>query len=180
MKDCGHECDGIWGEPECLPCLHVDCGPKNAAQAITRVISVTKVDLCGICLAEYGDSPCIRVCTNHIFHANCILRMLEAKWTTMSITFAFICCPACKKQMNISVQYPKIGPVFQKCLSFKVGIEEMAKEEAAYAGLKVSGRLTDPTDKFYNDWTGLAMSSCTFYECASCHKPYFGGMIDCR
>ena len=29
---CGHECDGIRDEPECLPCLHPDCGAETAAE----------------------------------------------------------------------------------------------------------------------------------------------------
>ena len=76
MKDCGHECDGVFGESECLPCLHEDCGAENIAEAILRDISQTKNDLCSICFEELGARPCVRVCQNHIFHANCILGML--------------------------------------------------------------------------------------------------------
>ena len=25
IKECGHECDGIRGEPECLPCISEEC-----------------------------------------------------------------------------------------------------------------------------------------------------------
>ena len=180
MKDCGHECDGVAGETVCLPCLHVECGPKNAAEAITREFNATRVDLCIICLGEYGNDPCIRVCKSHIYHASCILGMLEAKWTTMSITFAFLDCPACKKPMKIDTNLPKLGPVFIKMHQFKRRIEEMAIEEASYAGLKLSPQLKDPDDPYFNDWPRLAINSCTYYECFSCKEPYFGGMINCR
>ena len=125
--DCGHECDGVFGESECLPCLHVDCGAQNPAEAILRVISVTERDLCSICFDELGADPCVRVCQNHIFHANCILGMLEAKWTTMSVTFAFLGCPACKKPMSIEFTKPKIGQVFEKWINYRTKIENMAK-----------------------------------------------------
>jgi len=67
--------------------------------------------------------------------------MLKAKWTTLSITFAFLDCPSCKKPMNIDKDLPIIGAEFQKWLDFKAQVEEMAKEEAYTAGLKSSARL---------------------------------------
>ena len=119
-KNCGHECDGVYGESKCLPCLHVDCGATSAAEAIlSKSISVTKKDLCTICFEDLENYPCVRVCHDHIFHANCILGMLEAKWTTISINFAFLGCPSCKKQMSIEFTKPKIGPEFQKWINYK-------------------------------------------------------------
>lgn len=56
----------------------------------------------------------------------------------------------------------------------------MSENQARGAGLFMSPKLKDPADPYYMDFKGLAMASCTFYECGSCHVPYFGGMIDCR
>lgn len=98
----------------------------------------------------------------------------------MSVTFAFLGCPACKKPMSIDFTKPKIGKTFEKWVNYRTRIETMAKEFANEAGLRQSPRLTDPTDPYYLNWTGLALSSCTFYECARCYEPYFGGMIGCR
>ena len=179
VHECGHDCDGINGESKCLPCLHPDCGPENAAEALKRDIQVVQHDLCGICFSSLGDSPCIQVCKRHIFHADCILGMLRAKWTTLSITFAFLDCPTCKTPMEIDPDMPIIGPEFQKWKQFQQKIMNMAKREAIDADLS-SDRVNDPADPFYKNWAGLALSSCTFYECNKCHEPYFGGMIGCR
>ena len=62
MKECGHECDGIRDEPECLPCLHKDCGASTQIEALRRKISCTVESECGICFASLAEAPCIRVC----------------------------------------------------------------------------------------------------------------------
>ena len=106
---CGHECDGIRDEPECLPCLHPDCGAQTAAEALKREIACTIDDACGICFAGLSEAPCVRVCKNHIFHASCVKVLLESGWSTMSISFSFLNCPTCKNLMKIHPETPVIG-----------------------------------------------------------------------
>ena len=31
FKNCGHQCDGLKGEPVCLPCLYPECAPVSMA-----------------------------------------------------------------------------------------------------------------------------------------------------
>ena len=116
----------------------------------------------------------------HVFHAKCIKDYIEAGWTTLNITFSFLNCPACKTQMEISPTLPIIGPIFAEKLELKRQIESMAMDEARATGLHQSERLKDPQDPYFEDWTALALASCTFYECFVCKEPYFGGMNDCR
>lgn len=137
-------------------------------------------DDCGICYSGLEESPVYRLCRNHVFHASCIKRLFESRWSTMSINFAYLFCPACKVAMDIPEQFPILGALFQKQIVYKSKIEKMAISEATRAGLRTSPKLQDPCDDFFNNFKGLAMASCTFYECGSCRTPYFGGMIDCR
>ena len=118
VKECGHECDGVRGEPVCMPCLHVDCGAETAAEALLREISVTNDDECGICFAGLSVAPCLQVCKNHVFHASCVRLLIESRWTTMSISFAYLGCPTCKKPMKIHSETPVIGPLFRRELDF--------------------------------------------------------------
>lgn len=32
MKNCGHECDGIKGEPECIPCMSEECAAPSIVE----------------------------------------------------------------------------------------------------------------------------------------------------
>ena len=131
-------------------------------------------------MEELGEAPCIRVCDVHVFHGMCIKDYLERGWTTLNITFAFLGCPACKKDMNIPVKMPVLGSLFAKQMVKKNEITKFADSEARIAGLKASSRLKDPIDPYFNNWTEFALASCTFYECDVCKSPYFGGMNDCR
>ena len=113
MKDCGHECDGVRGEHTCIPCLHPDCGAENVADQLKREIPATSADECSICcFAILADAPCVRVCNNHVFHAKCVKTLIDNKWNTLRISFAFLDCPACKKPMKIDPSMPILGPLY--------------------------------------------------------------------
>ena len=103
--------------------------------------------------------------------------MIESRWTTMSINFAYLTCPTCKKPMSIHPDMPVIGPLFQAELDFQNRVKLMAMREAPE--LRMSARLRNPNDECFGDFGALALASCTFYLCQRCHNPYFGGMIDC-
>ena len=180
MKSCGHNCDGIRGEQHCLPCMSTECQADSIIEQLQRDFKACETDLCGICIEELGAEPCVRVCETHVFHGQCIYDYVEKGCTSLNITFNFLNCPTCKKMMTIPASLPVIGPVFAHHLDKRQQILSMAMIEAKAAGLDSSFKLTDPNDAFYNDWPGLALASCTFYECYVCKKPYFGGMNDCR
>ena len=98
----------------------------------------------------------------------------------MSINFAYLNCPTCKKRMYIHPEVPVIGPLFHQELDLEQSIMRMAMKEAEAADMWNSERLYNPDDPFYRDFASLAVESCTFYQCQKCLNPYFGGMIDCR
>ena len=54
--DCGHSCDGIKNEINCLPCLHQSCVTKDES----KTLGVTRKSDCAICYTEaIGSSPSI-------------------------------------------------------------------------------------------------------------------------
>ena len=40
--------------------------------------------------------------------------------------------------------------------------------------------VTDPHSQWYNKSQEYVISKCTFYQCNSCSKPFYGGLIDCE
>ena len=56
----------------------------------------------------------------------------------------------------------------------------MALKAARNQGLDSDDRYTQESSVYHGDLLGLAMHSCSFYECNKCKKLYFGGMIDCQ
>jgi hypothetical protein len=93
--ECGHACKGVQNEKKCLPCLNADC-----AQAAGYFEGVNEDELCTICYTcELGAEACTRLTCGHVFHTNCIVQLLQHKWTTLRITFGFMACPDCKQEM---------------------------------------------------------------------------------
>ena len=136
-------------------------------------------ELCAICYtSELREEPCVRLGCGHVFHSNCVLQLLQHKWNTLKISFAFMACPTCKQEIK-ETTCPEINAEIARLSQLRDNLEEMALEVAENQGLHLSERLTTAGDPFEGDLKGLALHSCAFYECHDCQKPYFGGMIDC-
>ena len=62
--------------------------------------------LCTICYtSEFYEETSVKLTScGHIFHTECILELLKHKWATLRITFAFMSCPSCKKQIEVNDQ----------------------------------------------------------------------------
>ena len=60
-------------DDECLPCLKSECVDKN--EHIT--LGKHEDDWCDICVsAGLGMMPCVQLDCKHIFHEECLLRIL--------------------------------------------------------------------------------------------------------
>ena len=105
---------------------------------------------------------------------------LEKGYSTLNITFAWLACPNCRKELIIPDSMPVLGPIIQRWKRMKEKMMELADREARTAGLRASDRFRDPDGDYYNDWANFALDSCTFYECQVCKEPYFGGLNECR
>ena len=59
-------------------------------------------DLCAICYtSELREEPCVKLGCGHTFHSNCVLQLLQHKWNTLKISFAFMACPSCKQDIQV-------------------------------------------------------------------------------
>ena len=48
-------------------------------------------ELCMICYtSELSAEPCVTLSCGHIFHTNCVNQLLQHKWSTIRISFAFL------------------------------------------------------------------------------------------
>ena len=49
LHECGHNCDGIKGETECLPCMSTACCAPNMAEQLKREMPEWEESPCAIC-----------------------------------------------------------------------------------------------------------------------------------
>ena len=170
--------------PECNhKCTHNNSAPLNFINSLPSIDHASEDngdDLCAICYtSELREEPCVKLSCGHTFHSNCVLQLLQHRWNTLKISFAFMACPTCKQQIT-HTSCPQINAELAKLSELRDNLEEMALEVAHNQGLHLSERLTTAGDPYEGDLKGLALHSCAFYECHDCKKPYFGGMIDCQ
>jgi len=109
ILQCDHTCKGLRGEAKCLPCLD-----ENCVLIHEKYLENTNQDAyCEICFSSgLGDMPCVQLdgC-KHVFHFDCIAKLIREKWLTPRIVFTYLYCPVrkpeCKKLMSFS-QCPEL------------------------------------------------------------------------
>ena len=161
-------------EGQCLPCLEPECLAAEESKL------PTSDELCTICYtSELREEPSVQLSCGHIFHANCVKQLLQHKWSTLRITFAFMSCPSCKAPIDIE-HVPEIALELRKLNALRSQVQTKALKMIKKQGLDKDERLTTPGDFYYNNLTAFAEAKASFFECAKCAKPYFGGLIDCE
>lgn len=168
---CGHSCGGVANEKQHLACLHENCAEKNGlAEDIAE-------ELCNICWVEgLSAAPTIKLECGHFFHFKCCVDKIETGWPGTRITFGFLNCPLCKKQM----QHPSLGPVMTEKMRYYDFIISKAQTRLKVEGMLNDKKLIDPNSRFYKKPLDYAMASFAYYKCFKCRKPYFGGKRDCE
>ena len=143
--------------------------------------SAAESELCGICFtSELGSEPCVGMVCGHVFHVNCVLLMLQHKWTTLRITFSYLNCPSCKQPILVDYRVPILTDKLVEQISFKARIMGLAVQMATEEGYDRAGRVVTQGDQYFGKLTDFAMHNCSIYECYRCKEPYFGGMEDCQ
>ena len=174
VHECGHACYGVKGERNCLPCLHEDCADKHYKGGVNAD------ELCGICYTtELGTEACTRLSCGHVFHTGCIIQLLKHKWSSLRVSFAFMTCPACKQEIEIKGLSRPVAAELGPLLSLKKKVEKIALVNAEEQGILQDSRVTEEDGDFYGRPQAYANFRCSVYQCNSCEKPYFGGLIDC-
>lgn len=166
---CGHHCYGIAGERTHLPCLHEDC--KDSAEGIDGS------EFCLICYSEeLTEAPAIRLKCGHVFHYKCVLSQLEKRWTGSRITFGFMLCPACKREMS----HPALEKELKLIYPIKEVVEAKALKRLKDLGLDKSDDVTKKGNEYYGRPLDYAMHKFCYYLCYKCKEPYYGGDRACE
>src|SRR5690606_14338858 len=92
VLSCGHYCNGVKEEKECLPCLRATC--KSNANIELKQDSD---DICAVCWTDnLLAQPTLLLECGHAFHYACTRKLLELRWNGPRVTFGFRNCPLCK------------------------------------------------------------------------------------
>ena len=170
---CGHRCNGVSDEEDCLPCLCEECHDEESRLPAAE-------ELCTICwTSELEAEACVQLGCGHVFHANCVLKLLQHRWSTLKISFGFMACPSCKQSITEN-RCEEIKTEMDSLKELRTQIEKIALEVAENQALANDERLKQEGGHYEGNLLELAMHTCAFYQCNDCKKPYFGGMIDCQ
>lgn len=165
---CGHLCYGIAGERSHLVCLHEDC--SDAADGVDGS------DLCNICFCEeLSAAPAIRLGCGHVMHYACALEKLRKRWPGPRITFGFMLCPICRREMS----HPALESELKEIRAIKKSVEEKALKRLKDMGLDKSEEVCKEGAQFYKKPLEYAMHKFCYYLCFKCKEPYYGGDRAC-
>jgi len=167
---CGHECMGVYGESDHMPCLRPECSDEKTSNC---------EDFCNICFTEsIKSAPAVMLDCGHMYHYHCVLKKITAKWPGQRITFSFLDCPLCK--VKISHPHPEIQAQLKTFTTLHQDIRNMASSR-----LKIEKEiLNDPKvtaqgSQYFGRPLDFAMATFAYYNCFKCTKVYFGGRRDC-
>ena len=100
VHPCGHPCLGVRGEEICPPCMQ--CGKDGKGNPSSLLVSAE--DLCSYCFDNISGQPAMLLGCNHVYHQQCLVRMLQGRWTGARIAFDFATCPACR----VPIEHPML------------------------------------------------------------------------
>ena len=90
-------------------------------------MNAAETELGGICFtSELGEEPCVKLRCGHVFHANCLLTMLQHRWTTLRVTFGFLDCPSCKTPIKLDYHVPILKEALTSMYKLKYQIKKKA------------------------------------------------------
>ena len=166
---CGHFWGGTANEDMWPPCLDPDCVSRNPGMTLEQ----TGDDYCIICYTGgLSQSPCLQLDCKHIFHADCLIRVIKDKWSGPRINFQFTKCPSCKT--TISWFHKETARLIRDALALEKNIEKMALQRAKHEGIDKDDRLKDPP--YSGDLQSYAVARLSYYMCFKWKNPYFGGL----
>lgn len=167
--ECGHFCCGTKDEEECLPCLDEACVNLNPALTLEQ----TGDDYCMIWyMGGLSQAPSVQLDCKHIFHEECLIRVLEGKWSGPRINFEYIKWPGCKTEMSCSNK--TVAKHIKKAKKLQKTIFEIAMKRAKHEGIDKDDRLQEAP--YNGELLPYAMARLSYYMWFKCKKPYFGGL----
>jgi hypothetical protein len=97
-----------------------------------------------------------------VFHYQCIRKRVQKGWHTAHISFSFLSCPLCKKDVEHDALDKYLAPYYR----LRSDVKSRALQRAAVEGVQFADD-EDPLQHFM------------YYMCAECEQPYFGGLRSC-
>ena len=129
--NCGHYCAGSNDDNLCMPCLKEECVEKSPG----LTLEVNEDDFCNLCYSSgLGQGACIQLDCKHIFHEDCLIKVLDQKWTGPRINFKFTECPSCNTRM--SSNHNQVSRIISKASKLEKEIEKMALKRAKHEGIE--------------------------------------------
>ena len=206
---CGHWCAGIRDEPRCLPCLRGCTVPATTTASATAdddddddasgravVLRQDADDMCMICFADcLSSAPVILLDCGHAFHWHCCQTAVRRRWPGPRISFTFMLCPICKRDMSHCSLESLLGPV----KALREDVRRKALMRLQYEGLMVGTESPAPPPpppsssssssssaavaavaSSSSELASFAMDRYAYYVCHKCHKAYYGGEARCE
>ena len=161
---CGHACNGVVDESQCLPCLECDSDLGN--------------EFCAICYTEdLRSSPSVLLDCGHILHCLCVLEQLKAGPSGLRLTFSHLDCPLCKQRISCK-RLGLIESQLAEGVQLEKTVASMAYQRLVYEGLlgKAKRILKSESE---SELIAYAMKIYSYYPCFECEQPYFAGLAVC-
>lgn len=176
IHKCGHLCNGFAGEKQCLPCLNTECVKKNPEPTLGQ----NEDSFCTICgVDRLSERPSVKFNCQHIFHLECVMEILNKKWTGPRVMFNFLNCTSCKRRIN-APHCPEITTVMTWADTYEAELKKKAIERGMHEGLEKDSKYLDPGYAYHNKFEDFCLFKLAYYECYKCKVPYFGGLKDCQ
>lgn len=174
---CGHFCSGCNFDDKfnCHPsCMHEECVAKARKEG-KNVVDGS--EYCTICYCEgLEQAPCIHLECGHVYHYDCVKKKLDSKWSGAMITFGFLECPLCKKELS----HPALAHDLKPHHALLADVKDKAAKRLKQINLNDVKELKDKNSPFFGNEAKYAMARFCYYPCFKCQKPYFGGMRECN
>jgi E3 ubiquitin-protein ligase MYCBP2 len=159
----------------------VPCGLCLAAgcAANTAVGGAKATDPCIICMEELRSDNVVRLGCGHLYHTACLTSNVEARWLTRRINFEFMKCPACKVPMECDAASP-LHAALAPSAALRARVAALMRARLVQEGLDKAPAVAEPGGAFHGDALRYAEQQLSFYECAECKEPYYGGRKECE
>lgn len=103
-------------------------------------------ELCTICFtSELCEAPSLTIKCGHAFHTECLKQLLEHRWNTLRINFAYLLCPSCKQE----IESEELADELSVHVDFKHSVEALALKVARAQGLERDERFTSSASPFH-------------------------------
>jgi len=144
---------------------------------VKETIHKKNSDFCNICWVEdLGSAPCIQLDCGHIFHHSCATSKISNGWSGARISFGFLDCALCKKQMS----HPALASDLKPLLQLYEQVKAKAIQRLQFLKLDKSKEITNAQSPYFNAPEKYALYHFSYFTCFKCKNPYFGGERACE